>query len=285
MNTVFFRSRSILWICLFIFICNPLSAAIIHAPHLDVLEKQISHLDENALVVFDVDCTLIIPNDRILAPCGKKHLEKFVKKHQNLPQDRQELMKSIVISGKASLVEKDIVRILTQLKQRKIKTIALTAIPPGKLGVIPNVEEWRVNQLASFGIDFSWSFPELDAFRLDCFNGKPPAFKQGILFSGNHSKGSVLCAFLDTIHWKPSNVFFIDDRLSYIHSVENELAKENIAHTSFHYTAALDQPNKLNKKLANFQLENLLQKGTWLSDEMVIRLKDEQKNKPDHGRH
>ena len=56
-------------------------------------------------------------------------------------------------------MDEKILNLLEMIKQRKIKTIALTAIPTGKFGGIPNAEEWRVTQLDSLGINFNGHFP------------------------------------------------------------------------------------------------------------------------------
>ena len=64
-----------IWTCLFV--STQLFGAVIHAPNLDVIEKCISDLDEDALVVFDVDNTLLVANDRILSPCGDEYVKNL----------------------------------------------------------------------------------------------------------------------------------------------------------------------------------------------------------------
>ena len=66
-----------IWTCFFA--STQLFGAVIHAPNLDVIEKCISDLDEDALVVFDIDYTIIVYNDRILAPCGEAYFQEFMK--------------------------------------------------------------------------------------------------------------------------------------------------------------------------------------------------------------
>lgn len=239
------------------------------APNLDVLEKHLKDLDEKALVVFDVDYTLIVPNDRILTPCGEEYFQKFIKKLRTLKEKEELLVSKISLRAQVSLIDTKILSLLEKLKQKNIKVIALTAIPTGRFGLISNAEQWRVQQLGSLGISLDWSFPEIDSFTLEGFEGKktPPVFKRGILASANYPKGKVLSAFLKKIQWKPSKVVFIDDRMKFIDSVESELDKENIEHISFHYTAAADQPCCLDQRLADFQFDYLMQRGDWLNDQ------------------
>ena len=55
--------------------------------------------------------------------------------------------------------------------------------------------------------------------------------------------------------------------MDYIESVEIELSKEQIPLIAFYYTAAIDQPWQLDKQIADFQFDYLMQQGDWLSDD------------------
>ncbi len=242
---------------------------VVHAPHLGIVEKYIDDLDENALVVFDVDYTILVPNDRILAPCGEEYCQKFMKILREMQEKGEILGSQVTIQAQTSLVDNKILHLLEKLKEKNIKVIALTAMSTGQFGVIPNMEQWRIEQLASLGIHLDGAFPEVDMIMLEEFEGAKglPVFKKGILASSKYPKGQVLCAFLKRMEWKPSKVLFIDDRMYFIDSVEYELEKENIPHTSFHYTAAIDSLHSLDHRLADFQFDYLLHQGKWLNDE------------------
>lgn len=247
---------------------NVLSGTVFEAPNLDILEKHIEYLDKDSLVVFDVDRTILVPTNLIFTPSGEHHFSNFLKKLKEMGEDEKKVCSQIALQGKVCLIDKKILHILTTLKEKNIKTIALTAIPTGRFGLVPSAESWRVHQLISLGIDFDWSF-NIDSIVFDEFtgNGCIPVFKQGVIASAKHPKGQVLCAFLKRIGWRPSQVLFVDDRLDYIDSVESELTKENIEHTSFHYTAALSSEEMFDQKLADFQFEYLIKNDIWLSDE------------------
>lgn len=90
----------------------------------------------------------------------------------------------------------------------------------GQFGLIPNMEDWRLEQLTSLGINFSWVFPDVDSFVIEGFNGKRsvPVFKRGILASSKYSKGQVLLAFLKRMQCRPSEIVFVDDRIQEIDS-------------------------------------------------------------------
>lgn len=251
-----------------------LSAVVIEAPSLEGIEKELRNLDENALVVLDVDYTLIIPNDLILAPCGEERFQKFMKNLRALGEKGEILGSKISLHSKVSIIDERIFNIIEFLKRKHIKVIALTAMPTGGFGLIPNAEEWRVNQLRLLGINLDWAFPKIDSITLEGFEGKKtlPVFKKGVLASAKYPKGRVLSAFLKHIQWKPSQIVFVDDRMEYINSVEAELEKENIPHVSFHYTAATNKVCQLDEEIADFQLNYLLEKEKWLSDEEASKI-------------
>lgn len=241
-------------------------ALVIEAPNLSVVEKEIEQLDSDALVVFDVDCTLIVPSDCVLGPWGDDYFSSQM--NSLLPHEWDETISKVLIQRKVKLVEHRVLVLLDLLKQRGIKTIALTAIRPGQLGSISSMIAWRVEQLNSLGIHFGWSFPSLDSIIFSQFMEKShPVYKEGVIASARHPKGQVLTEFLKHIQWRPSKVIFIDDLMSFIDSVEFELEQEGIPHVSFYYTAASEQPCELNLELADYQMNHLFQHGIWLSDD------------------
>lgn len=265
MNKLFYALSA-----LFLLFCSNACAIIVETNDLMVVEKEILQLDDDALVVFDVDYTLLVPNDRLLGPYGEVYRQEFNSKYRGLHNHQWEtLMSKVLLQSQVSLVDEKVLDIIELLKQKQIKTIALTAMSTGKLGLIPNAEAWRIKQLDSLGINFDWAFPHLDVISFHAFQGRgsPPVFKQGVLASAKYPKGNVLLAFLKETGYQPSKVIFVDDRIDYIQSVESELARVQIPLVSFHYKAASCQPLHLDKELADFQLAYLLQNGEWLSDE------------------
>jgi hypothetical protein len=141
------------------------------------------------------------------------------------------------------------------LQDKKIRTIALTAAPAGKLGAIESMADWRIDELKKMGFNFFLAFPEIQFLEFPKKVDKEfhPIFKSGILFSSKHPKGDILKQFLMTIHWIPSKVVFIDDRLEYLQSAENAMKEMGIDFTGLHYLAAEKLPCDLNEKLAEFQ--------------------------------
>ena len=61
---------------------------VLDAPNLDMLESYIKKLDEDALVVFDVDFTLLVPNDQLLSPSGEEHYAEVSSKNRRSSNGR-----------------------------------------------------------------------------------------------------------------------------------------------------------------------------------------------------
>jgi hypothetical protein len=244
---------------------------IYEAPNLEKLEQEMGHLDSQALVLFDVDKTLIMPKDAILMPCNKPLLMEFIQEISNTSSCAYSAnyLKSRVLSQAVStLVDPKSLSLIKTLQQKGIKTIALTAAGTGPFGTIPELMDWRIQELNHLGVNFTPAFPHHSAVLFKEFRGKHsfPGFKEGILFSSQFPKGEVLKAFLAYINWRPTKIVFIDDKMSFIQSVEQAAQELGIEFIGFHYTAVSHLACYTDEKLAKFQFRHLAQKGQWLSD-------------------
>ena len=137
------KNRILSFVSLLVFSTANLFSLVVNAPDLDVVDQWLHGIDEQTLVVWDVDFTLIVPTDALLTPAGEDYLNQFNKQyaapeHKNLHEDR---VSRAVSQRNVRLVEDKVLTLLQKLKERKVKMIALTAIRSGEFGVIQNVEE------------------------------------------------------------------------------------------------------------------------------------------------
>lgn len=260
-----------LWL-LFVLLATQAFAIVIETKDLELFKAEIERLDDQALVVFDVDYTLLAPKDAVLGPLGETHLTEFKKNVIASSGDWEILASKVLLNSQDSLIDHEVLDLIEKLKEKKIRTIALTAMPTGDLGLIPSMEDWRIEQLNKLGIRFDWSFPTLPPMLFEQFQGgkySPPSFKNGVICSSRQPKGKVLLEFLKYAQFTPSKVVFLDDRMDYIESMELELGKQGIPLISFHYLAISSLFDELDEEIAAYQLSHLLQHGEWLSDEEV----------------
>ena len=242
---------------------------------LSEIEKYLETADEETLVVFDVDDVLIVTEDHFIHPYAEKTTHRITEKLVRKVGDQKaidEITSLCYLLPKRILVENETPSLIRRLQERKIKTIALTACQTGKFGLIPKIEEWRIEDLLSFGIDFSGSFQECDRIELDELKSKKnntPLFEKGILFSKGFGKGEVLKAFLDYVQFTPKEVIFIDDLAYNLDSVAKEMESAGIAHREFHYTGARRHYKEIDEALIEDQLSHLVELREWIPDDAV----------------
>ena len=136
------------------------------------------------------------------------------------------------------------------------------------------MEKWRVDQLKGVGIDFSPFFPDEYVFAdLVDSGANPPLFKKGILFCGDFynsnksTKGELLGIFLDRINWRPDRVIFIDDEKKNLEAVSQELAERGVCFQGYLFEIPTPQ---IDEKVAELQLQTVLDQKKWISDEEAI---------------
>lgn len=229
-------------------------------------------LDKNALVIFDIDDTLIVAQDKIRRKNPKHLIAEFTKKHfddLHLPAKRKEHLASIRKKMTIrTLMETSSPAIIQDLQSRGIKVIALTHLYAGSYGIIDRLEEWRFNQLYDMGIDFSINNPIDIVFQnLPTTRNQHPNIYKGIFVTAESClKGEALAALIEKLEYKPSLIVFIDDCEIQIQSVSQALAKLEIPSICYHYRAAEACDNNIDIEVAKFQYQYLITNEKWLSD-------------------
>ena len=246
-----------------IFSINSLIAGeIITTSDFGLIEKVAHQLDENSLLLFDVDATLIVPNDALLKPKGKALFEQLIASYTD-----RDLFREIRMRAPHSLVDDRSTELVQHLQQNNIPVIAFTAAP----STVRGVEEpglWRVDELKRYGFDFSPAFPHINFVELPKKASQQhfPLYKSGVLYSSFHSKGDILVVFLQEIGLKPKKVVFVDDELKHVQSVVTALDQQGIPCIGIHYTAANEVSCVLNEEQARFQINYFVQHDIWLGD-------------------
>lgn len=261
--------------------CQVLFAEIVEINRIDEASDKLSRVSPSSLVLFDVDYTLLFPQDAIMQPCGealrKKYRKEILDETSNTPPQKytpDDLFSRVWLAQKNGLVEDQLPSVIADLQKRSIKVMGLTAAVGEKFGVIPSGADWRIEELRRCRISFAPAFPDQAVLTFPSLTTKSyiPLFKGGILFSALAPKGAVLESFLQAIQWKPEEVVFFDDRLPYLQSVEESMAKMGIPFLGFYYRAAEQIPCHLNVNVAALQMRTLSQEGIWLSDEEAKKL-------------
>ena len=205
----------VLILSLFVMI-NVTLAGIIRVSSFIPVREAIEHADSNTLVIFDVDHVLIMPTDEYTLNRHPYRQELWQAIENRISKEEWKELYGITASkAKWRLVDPDIVRIFTELKVKKIPTMALSSIYTGKFGVIESIEDWRVKQLHDLGLDFTTLTPikiDLHAKEIEENDGIP-VLKSGVMLTAQVDKGKMLEHVLLQTHYRPKTIIFVDDQL------------------------------------------------------------------------
>ena len=255
------------WTAFCMIVCIPFmyAAEIIKTHDFGRIEEESYKLEKDALLLFDVDATLIVPDDAILKPKGKDLFKELIGGYTD-----RDLFREIRMQAPHSLVDNRSIVLVQRLLEQQVPVIAFTAAP-AKIKETTQPGTWRVAELKRFGIDFRSSFPTCDYLELPQSSNQQqcPLYKHGVLYSSLHPKGDILVAFLHHMNFRPSKVIFVDDEIEHVHSVMTCLKREGIECIGIHYTAANELPCALNPEQASYQVEYFIQHDVWLSDEAM----------------
>jgi hypothetical protein len=241
------------------------------------IENALKDLDSNALVVFDVDETLIISLDRI----RRKNSELFIQQLNNtyfstIQDDKhKEYLHSIqLLMSEQKLIEPKIQELIKNLQEKNIRVIALTNISTGSYHAINSMEDWRYRQLYDLGIDLSIHNPEILTFnQLPKGRSAHPIFYKGILATARScQKGKTLTELLNQLNWKPSKIVFFEDCKSHAQSVYDCMLKLGIPCEVYHYLATQSNVEPINIEIAQFQYDYLLKNQIWINEETAAFL-------------
>ncbi|MGB7978010.1 MAG: DUF2608 domain-containing protein [Chlamydiales bacterium] len=245
------------------------SSQIFSAENLNLIEQIIENADQDTLVLFDVDQTLITPDDPILKPKYDKLLDDLMGGKKFITDESGKtryIFREILMHAPHSLIDPKSLVLVQKLQAKGVPVVAFSAAPGGKIGEVDSFVDWRINELHHFGFDFQSIFPHIQTLELpkDTDLEFPPIYKSGVLITSLHDKGPVLLNFFKESNWTPKKVIFIDDQMSNIRSVIESLE----GHTEtigIHYTGASLIPCALENKAAKYQVEHFLKTGNWIS--------------------
>jgi len=244
------------------------SSQILSTNDLRDIESLIDQSNENTLVLWDVDQTLITPEGSIFKPKWDALLDQWLggkKMMTDKAGNKRYVFRELMMSVPHSVVDSGVYPLIEKIKKKQIPMLAFTAAVSGKVGKTDSFIDWRIDELKKFGFDFSHSFPNIDTLNLskDPNLQFPPVYKSGVLVTSLHEKGPVLIDFLKAIQWMPRKIIFVDDQLNNVHSVIKSLEGQ-VEVIGVHYTAVSEFPCELNEESAHFQVDHFLKTGEWV---------------------
>jgi hypothetical protein len=244
----------------------PTEAEIVVTDDIDTLEAILRNTDENVVIIFDCDNTLIRPEDQILRPGSANTLSNLMKQTAKSKEARKELEGIEWETAQKRLVDKRLPDIVRALQIAGKNVCVMTAMENERLGNVWSIDI-RNNELRDFGFDFSRSC------RWVCGEGylgkKLIYFRKGIICSGSHSKGLAVEMLIKKLWKKPPTIVFVDDSRKHVDDVSRAASGLGIRFVGVHWTAAREPiPGevKFSMAIARKQIEVLMERKTWISD-------------------
>ncbi len=268
----------ILCICL-LFSLDIFAAKVLKLHDIKKVISYANNLKKDALVVFAVEDVLYYPQDQILQTAHKPKMYQLSMHLQNFypVKEADEMLSIQMQTRKPPLVDPALIEVITELKQKHVKAIAITNGWSGSLGHIASLEDWQVQDLASLGIDLSWSFNNrLPVLLEDYVTADPkrfPSFRGGIVFACHMAQGEVLDALFTRLKWRPSELLFVGALKRHVDSVMHFCQSRNIAFTGFVYDGVHQlTAQTLDLPRAALQYSVLGYEKKWLNDSEASQL-------------
>lgn len=214
--------------------------------------------------ITDVDHVLITPRDIFGRPKGQTICQHLMRDGRYEGQGKvDDIVEDMISKLEYILIEEDARALITELVQKGMTVLALTGL---RVEFIKkDLIEWRVNQLNGLGLQFN-GFTE-PGTRVDWDKGG--RYKNGIIRAGSNEKGDALLYYIDNIRKEtPKRVFFIDNSLKYLLSVQKACESIGVEYHGIHYVSeAFELDPNPDEKVIEWQLTHLAETGETLDYE------------------
>ena len=224
-------------------------------------------IDQDTLVVFDIDNTLIRQDSLIGTHQWGDHIRESAIKKGISPDKAAEMQHAAFASVQPYVqvvkVENDIDVILKHLQKNRISYFALTAR-------VPELKNVTYNQLQSLKLFFEKSFPEQKNKA-----AIKDYFYKGLIFSGATPKGELLKTILQNSQRQYKKVIFVDDRKYNLDSIESSLKDDPIELITLRYGGADLHVRSFNPDLANLIYSVFVETKVLINESQARNIKKE----------
>jgi len=246
---------------IFFLLTAQLSGVIIETKNIFDIE---THKDEDTLIIYDIDNTLIEPQQTLGSDQWFSHHFFELKKHLKNEEAALEKALSHWLAIQTLSTMKEVQEGTAQLIKKQQNENSLVMGLTTRNYAFSNC---TFDQLRSLGIDLSKTAP----------NKKDHYFKKermvaalkGILFTSGTHKGDALFAYLDKIKYYPKKIVFINDKKSHLIPVEESCNERNIPFVGLRYGYVDEKVENYNKHVAAIQIQHF---GNLLSDDEALAL-------------
>lgn len=221
------------WLLSSLLFCTTLTGEIYETSRFsDIL----SYVSPETLVLLDIDDTLLLPKQTLGTDVWFIHrLNENVKLGLSLGDALYKALHEWIGIRHLTdvvIVEEGTDKVVREMQDNGIMVMGLTTQDMSLVHITPR-------QLLSLGIDLSRTSPSDH----DCYlvashkllNNQGVLLRHGILFTSGTKKGESLLNILNHLSLKPKHVVFINDKLTHLKDVEEDLERNGIKFTGLRY--------------------------------------------------
>jgi hypothetical protein len=249
------------------------------------LEIPIQESGNGTLVIFDVDDVLLQPTSMILKYRNTAVFNEILDELEfdKTPENMDKLYKKILEIRTVEVLDPMIPKIISYTQDRGLKVMAITAVCDRKIEEL-SLGDNRAREMNSLGYDFKRSWEDIPHI---VFNDIPtswpnvfPSFKDGILFTCDHTKGEMLETFLKEYSFILNNpiserakadtndipkeiskkifskIIYVDNSIEQIESYKKFAKDNDLPHFGILYTKSETEP--LSDKVIEFEKKTII---------------------------
>ncbi len=248
--------------------------SVIEISSLDQMPQEFSHY---ALVLVDLDETAFKTSTMLGSKAWRQYIKKASAKIDNSKNWHDIISLGLAAHHPYKTVEPQTSQCFKNLQAKGYVVAGFTARERTKWYDMDQagVDAMTVQQLNQVEIDFNNKSLENTYFSLS----QDSEYYQGVFFANKEDKGQYLDRLLSHTCCYPTEIVFIDDKASHVHSVGKIAEKYGIPYKGYVYTATAQDP--FNERIANIQLYHLFRTEgkTLLTDEEAKKIAQDDPNK------
>lgn len=238
--------KLLLTICVSFLCFRSLFCEVIETKH---MEQILPYIDNETLVAFDIDNTLIIPkqmlgSDKWFSNTLNKYLSEGCLISEALAKILPVYME-IQNRTDVAVIEESVPYLIHNLQKQGVKIIGVTSRSS-------ELAYKTYEQLASVDIHLDKNSIESD---LKLSTHFPLNYIKGILFTSQKHKGECLFKLANELNHPIKKIVFVDDKLIYLEQLEEICAYNRIPYVGFRYGGADEFVNSFNDEIALVQLK------------------------------
>lgn len=226
-----------------------LDAKIIEAPHFHHLSE---HVDDEALVLLDIDDTLLIPPQMLGCDEWFQHRLNV---HMGSGLDQRLALQNALMEWEAvrHITEMEIVELGSDqiVKELQEKSVCLMGLTTQGLTLASRT----VHQLNRYQINLSLTAPSQD-HHFFSVGSSGVLYANGILFTSGTCKGKAIFQLCDAIGYHPKKIVFINDKASHLAEIEREAHARNVEFVGLRYGYSDARKKAFRPEIAEYQFAN-----------------------------